>query len=439
MIWLVTLVSSIAQLHGVKFAQPLLHASALPGSLSGAGCADQVEGCIVHKVLGGCTDQNPQHDHYRTVCAATCGLCPKAMSNPSPLVAPGVGPAVVDSVGPAVVDSSTDRHLGFTICGDAWKYTHQAERLVKSLILTMTGKYTKVTPASKYHLWIFVDDAAEAALKPNFTKLQHVASRSDDGHKKSFSINFLNVRPLDAKYGNDMNLFARCGLTPMILQDLLPSNVMELQFFGADQVIVDDLEYGLMEAKLMGWDGSKTFGMAEECVEPRGKCGWYNMRTQFKFGHNGFNSGSTLYSIQNMRKQAYAQWLNQSVQKYRPSLTLGDQDLINLYAQEHPNAVSALQCNLDLRFDSGCDVTKKPPLVLHGNRNTFDTMPEWRAVGEKVDALYQLLESKGQNELPGNSVWDAVGSDIRTGFLNTLTKPWGLTPISVADLLKPAF
>eukprot|EP00930_Biecheleria_cincta_P035773 TRINITY_DN2458_c0_g1_i1.p1 TRINITY_DN2458_c0_g1~~TRINITY_DN2458_c0_g1_i1.p1 ORF type:complete len:447 (+),score=73.60 TRINITY_DN2458_c0_g1_i1:65-1405(+) len=443
MIWPVILAAAaIAQLHGFKLKDKL------KASTPGTGCVDTETHCATHKFNGACTDQNPQHDHWRTVCAATCGSCqnnpaaapplPLAAAVPAPPAAPAPPTLCSAPAGSSPMVAKTgipDRHLGFTICGNAWKYTHQAERFVKSLVLSLTAKYTKVKPGHNYHLWIFVDDAAEAVLKPAFIQLQHVASRSDDANNQFLNISFLNVRPLDAKYGDTLNLFARCGLVPMVMHEMLPSNVMEMQYFGADQIIVDDLELGWTEAKQMGWDGSKLFGLAEECVVPEGTCGWYYGTPRFKFGRNGLNSGSTLYSLHNMRQQGLTQWLAQAVVKHKGFIALGDQDLMNLYGQEHPDRVSLLQCNFDLRGDSGCDVTKKPPIVLHGNRNSFTNNPDWRAVAEKVDALYQVLECKGQQELPGTSIWDGVGQGLRDGLYRTLAKPWGLSPSSAADLL----
>lgn len=329
--------------------------------------------------------------------------------------------------------TASDRHLALVICGTNPRYVNQAVRLMKSLVLSSTAKYSKA--ANSYNFWILADAEAEALLKPTVATLQKVADA--DPKNQKLTIRFLSVAGLDAKYGQTMNLFARCCMVPIFMHEVLPPSVKEIQLFGADQVVVDDLEGSWSGAKLNGWDGTtKMFGLAEECVEPRGSCGWYNSGGRTNgFGHNGFNSGSTLFSPELMRKYDYSDWALKATKTHK--IELGDQDLMNLYAQQHPEQVSIQQCNGDVRTDSGCDVGSKPPIVLHGNRNVFETDASWRLVAERIDGLYNQLEVKGQAQLPGTSLWDAIGADARNGFMTTLSKPWGLSPTNSADLLKP--
>lgn len=355
--------------------------------------------------------------------------------------AAGAPPAVGDGGaggGAAAPLSRGNRHFGLLICGNNSRYVKEANRLMRSLVLTLTARYSKASHA--YHLWILSDKEAEDLLKPSVRKLQSVASRSGDAKKQMLNISFLNVGALDVKYGDTMNLFARCCMVPIFVHELVPPDVKEIQLLGADQVFVDDPEHSWAEAKKMGWDGTKMFAAPEECVEPRGRCGYYNLDAHRregipKFGHNGLNAGSILYSLENMRKYGFSQWAVRAAKTN--TLELGDQSIVNIFAKEHPERVSLRQCNVNVRTDSGCDVDKTSPIILHGNRHAFENIPQWKAFGDKVDALYELLESKGEKELPGTSIWTGVGKDTRNGLRITLRKPWGLSPLSAPDLLKP--
>merc|ERR1711920_1131636 len=88
--------------------------------------------------------------------------------------------------------------------------------------------------------------------------------------------------------------------------------------------------------------------MAEEGVEPRGRCGVYHqhpLNEKVVFGDNGLNTGTYLVSSANMKRADFVTWMSSAESEYRGSLRFPDQDLVDIL-QGAPRAVrhAAMQC-----------------------------------------------------------------------------------------------
>lgn len=319
--------------------------------------------------------------------------------------------------------------------GTAYFYRNLTLRMAKSIVLTHTTQYS--SRRINVNLWLMVDEESGAALKPALEQIQQVGAGFGDG--PSVSIKLIPISRLRKKYGAALDLFRPCASVNLFLHEVMPPDVTDVIVLGADQLVVDDLAKAWDDAQAMGWDGTKLLGSGEECVEPRTHCGWYHGGSPHKFFQNGMSSGTSMFSVKNMRAYRFSAWVLNAISRF-PRLTLGDQDVFNRYAVENPHNVTLLQCNLNLRTDSGCNIKAKPPVVLHGNRYSFGRLPAWRAVAKWVDDTFELLRTQGPAALPaGTSIWDALdanGTSRRAAVMSTLGGAAGLTP-RLEDVLTP--
>eukprot|EP00930_Biecheleria_cincta_P031174 TRINITY_DN21634_c0_g1_i1.p1 TRINITY_DN21634_c0_g1~~TRINITY_DN21634_c0_g1_i1.p1 ORF type:complete len:504 (-),score=66.04 TRINITY_DN21634_c0_g1_i1:45-1556(-) len=274
--------------------------------------------------------------------------------------------------------------------GTAYLYRNLTLRMAKSVVLSQTTQYS--SGRYDWNLWILADAESLAALTPGFKQIEEVAAGS--GNSSSVNITLLPIESLMQKYGEAVHLFRHCASANLFLHEVLPLDVEEIFILGADQLVVSDLAKVWDNAVEMGWDDSKLMASGEECVEPRSRCGWYAGGSKHKFFQNGMSSGTTMFSVKNMRRYRYSAWVLNAISRF-PLLKLGDQDIFNRYAMENPHNVTLLQCHLNLRADSGCDVIAKPPVVMHGNRYLFFRYPSWKAVAQWVDDTFELLRANG--------------------------------------------
>mmetsp|Transcript_145184 Transcript_145184/g.264149 ORF Transcript_145184/g.264149 Transcript_145184/m.264149 type:complete len:246 (-) Transcript_145184:5-742(-) len=231
----------------------------------------------------------------------------------------------------------------------------------------------------------------------------------------------------------NVHLFHTCSNAAINLYRILPTWIDELLIIGADQLVVSDLELIYENAKQLGWDENHLLAAPEECVEPRGTCGWYShdRQTEIRFGDNGINFGSCILSLIAIRKYEFEKWTEQVYQKGTYPITFGDQDLANLYGRQHPDRVLTLQCNSNIRYDSGCDVERLQPITLHGNRQTFATNSNWADLASKVDEIFDRFRKDCGMQLHGASLWEEISAqwpDVTNNFMSSLGKPWGLSP-----------
>mmetsp|Transcript_79941 Transcript_79941/g.145864 ORF Transcript_79941/g.145864 Transcript_79941/m.145864 type:complete len:260 (+) Transcript_79941:1-780(+) len=235
---------------------------------------------------------------------------------------------------------------------------------------------------------------------------------------------------------SDLNIWQPCANVATHMYKVLPLDVEDYLVLGADQLAVGDLAQIWDQASGYQWNKSKLMAVTEECVEPRGTCGWYYGKSKVRFGDNGLNTGSSIISVANMKRYEFIQWMSKAEAEYKGSIELGDQDLVNIYFKEHPEQFVMLQCTANVRTDSHCDIEKSPPIVLHGNRQAFQTNPGWKHFAKKVDVLFKDLLAK--KTLAGGSLWEAVGQDVRKGLQDTLSKPVGLSPVTLTALIAEA-
>lgn len=328
------------------------------------------------------------------------------------------------------------KHIVTAACGANRNYADQTVRLLKSIVLSQTTHFTN--GMFDWVIWLVMDDAMKQQIQEQVETISKVANvSSTHAHTPAVHIMMKSVTELSGVSDLNMglglcsNVKNHRGL-PLDMYEVLPLDVEDFLYMDADQLAVGDLAQIWNQASGYQWEKSKLMAMTEECVEPRGKCGWYNKHrrkenVKIRFGDNGLNSGSMLISVANMKRCEFAAWVSKAYAKYNGSLFLGDQDLVNIYFKEHPEQFVMLQCNANVRTDSACDIEKLPPIVLHGNRHVFVSKPGWKHFAEKVDGIFNDLIDK--KTLVGGSLWEAVGQDVRKGLQDTLSKPQGLSPV----------
>lgn len=143
-----------------------------------------------------------------------------------------------------------------------------------------------------------------------------------------------------------------------------------------------------------------------------------------------------------------AEWLTKLFERFPPkSFGLADQDIVNRYGMEHPERIALLQCNVDVQGICRCDIELHPPIVLHGTGGRFERKTRrvclgrkirkskfrkkftcksvkdqkfWHPLANAIDKLFELLQAKGHESLPGSSIWEAVGHEVRFGIAQTI-------------------
>ena len=117
------------------------------------------------------------------------------------------------------------------------------------------------------------------------------------------------------------------------------------------------------------------------------------------FGTRGLAAGVLLLSLERVRSADFSKERERIIEHHHPrgELPLGDQDVLNAYANRYPHAVHVLPCTMNLRRDSAC--YEGFPIILHGNMGIYNNNDTSYAYLYNVVGAVQNLYMMG----PGSS------------------------------------
>lgn len=97
----------------------------------------------------------------------------------------------------------------------------------------------------------------------------------------------------------------------------------------------------------------------------------------FKNNVSGINTGVMLMRMDKLRKKQFTTQLMHHYQTYKKNISLGDQDLINIYLHGNAHEAYLLDCSWNYRkdfceFDATCASARADGVkVVHGSRGDF--------------------------------------------------------------------
>ncbi|XP_054993002.1 glucoside xylosyltransferase 2 [Sorex araneus] len=294
---------------------------------------------------------------------------------------------------PAVLPPKLWIHLAVVACGDRLEETLV---MLKSAVLFSHRKI-------QFHIF------TEEFLKPEFDKQ---LQQWPDSYRKKFEH---RIYPISFSVGNPQEwkkLFKPCAAQRLFLPVIL-KDVDSLLYVDTDVLFlrpVDDLWKLLRQ-----FNSTQLAAMAPE--HEISKIGWYSRFARHPFyGSAGINSGVMLMNLTRIRSAqfknslipeglAWEDMLYPLYQKYKNSITWGDQDLLNIIFYFNPECLYVFPCQWNYRPDhcmygSNCKEAEREGVsVLHGNRGVYhdDKQPIFRALYEAVrdfpfqDNLFQSL------------------------------------------------
>ncbi|XP_065649424.1 glucoside xylosyltransferase 2 [Hydra vulgaris] len=179
--------------------------------------------------------------------------------------------------------------------------------------------------------------------------------------------------PSSVKKSQWKKTFKVCATQRLFLSSILA---------GIDSVIYIDTDVLMFKPIEKLWkmisqmNSNQIIGLAQEC-ETKSNC-WYNKysrNTYFK--PHGLNSGVMLMNLTRMRSLNWEKAIVDIYKISKSNLTYGDQDILNIYFEKHPNQVYLLSCSWNYRPDhclygNVClDAFFNGVSLLHGSRDTF--------------------------------------------------------------------
>ncbi|KAK9814226.1 hypothetical protein WJX72_002580 [[Myrmecia] bisecta] len=269
--------------------------------------------------------------------AAKGKVLPLALAPPPP-----PAPIATHKEQQAAFDAKAELHFVQVACGD------RLDELVTSLKSFLAFA---LSPQYGYHVHILTN----GIVTPEHVAFLQPASR--------FRVS------IHGTYEHSAGLFRECASERLYLHEhpaLL--YVKKMIYIDTDVIWLDDA------AKLAQWFDSvhpeRIYGLAEETLPPQ--TGWYlNGRAgDLPFwGRSGLNSGIMavnadllrMSTFSSARDEIIAYWGNE-----KQLLTLGDQDVLNVYFHDRPEEVAIMPCGFNFRHDCGCQLDQLP-VAYHGN------------------------------------------------------------------------
>ncbi|XP_055992932.1 glucoside xylosyltransferase 2 [Sorex fumeus] len=294
---------------------------------------------------------------------------------------------------PAVLPPRFWIHLAAVACGDRLEETLV---MLKSAVLFSHRKI-------QFHIF------TEESLKPEFDKQ---LQQWPDSYRKKFEH---RIYPISFSVGNPQEwkkLFKPCAAQRLFLPVIL-KDVDSLLYVDTDVLFlrpVDDIWKLLRQ-----FNSTQLAAMVPE--HEISKIGWYSRFARHPFyGSAGINSGVMLMNLTRIRsarfknslipeRLAWEDMLYPLYQKYKNTITWGDQDLLNIIFYFNPESLYVIPCQWNYRPDhcmygSNCKEAEREGVsILHGNRGVYhdDKQPTFKALYEAIrdfpfqDNLFQSM------------------------------------------------
>lgn len=187
-----------------------------------------------------------------------------------------------------------------------------------------------------------------------------------------------------------LKLFKPCASQRLFLPSLLP-HIDSLLYVDCDVIFLSSPE--LVYGHFKSFDDIQISAMASE--SENFNTGWYTRFARHPFYQPfGVNSGVMLMNLTRMRNVKFEDQIQPIYQKYKNKLAWGDQDILNIYFEQHPHQMHLMKCEFNYRPDhcmytSQCDIGSGVK-VLHGNRGYFHKEGKQRIFKEVYKAIDEV-------------------------------------------------
>jgi lipopolysaccharide biosynthesis glycosyltransferase len=259
--------------------------------------------------------------------------------------------------------------LVFSACGE--KYCH----LFIDMLQTVTAQHI-LDDAGDLVVHVLADDACRPILDKD-GRLARVKQRG-------VSLFIHPSEDIAHLPGGNVKLFAKCASNRLLVPQLLGQYLTDgFLYMDTDALVLGSL-LPIMRAMQSARNQSQqdktkqskyALFLAEEIRHVNCyKCGWYNSgekdRDKYKGHVNGFNSGVMGVNLRAWRAAGLDAQILEAIRDAvngRAHYPLGDQDILNLIVQRHPEFMWVLPCQFNMRGCTQCHdhCTKRQPHVIH--------------------------------------------------------------------------
>ncbi|CAF1085840.1 unnamed protein product [Adineta ricciae] len=199
--------------------------------------------------------------------------------------------------------------------------------------------------------------------------------------------------PIEFTRGNDERwrmLFKPCCTQRLFIPDIL-KNIDSVIYVDTDTLFLSNVRN--LWRFFRKFNSTQLAALSPEHEDP--SMGWYNRFARHPYyGSMGLNSGVMLMNLTRMRQADMISKIMNIFDEFRLNITWGDQCLLNIYFNYHPEQLYEFTCDWNYRpdhciYENNCAMAKKDGVkILHGCRGAFHN--------EKYDefkAIYQVIQN----------------------------------------------
>ncbi|CAN7988130.1 unnamed protein product, partial [Ixodes hexagonus] len=204
----------------------------------------------------------------------------------------------------------------------------------------------------------------------NIRELKNRISKWPGDIRKRFTYDLRPVKFPEKNYNTWKHMFATCSTQRLFFPDMMPDEDAVI-YLDADILLLRPVEelwstFDLMHPSYLI---AQAFEIEDWNTNP------YRTLTKLPyFKPYGVNAGVMPMNLTRMRDFGWMSKLEPLLRKYGRRLQWGDQDIVNIVFNEHPDKLFVMPCNWNFRRDS-CEFHRtcwgQAPALLHANRRLF--------------------------------------------------------------------
>ncbi|XP_028400441.1 glucoside xylosyltransferase 1-like isoform X2 [Dendronephthya gigantea] len=280
------------------------------------------------------------------------------------------------------------------VCGDRSK---EIMNMVKSVLIFTNHQV---------HFHIVSERDLQEGIKRSFDKFP-------SNVKEHFGFTLYNLSyPPGENIATWKNLFKTCASQRLFLMD----------FIKRDKVLYLDTDTLLLSPVEKIWHHFSKFNKTQLAAMTRegelASLNWYHRFARHPFyGKLGLNSGVMLMDLRKLRDLKFTQNIIEIYREHKYNIVWGDQDLLNIYFNKHPDRVYLYPCEWNYRpdhcmYQNNCQsVLRNGVYVLHGNRGVFHN--------DKQKAFRTVYDAIKKYKFGGNVETDIVAKILNMESLNS--------------------
>lgn len=202
----------------------------------------------------------------------------------------------------------------------------------------------------------------------------------------------LEFHSIEYPRGNDerwRSLFKPCCTQRLFFPELL-LNVDSLIYIDTDVLFLSNTKN--LWRFFRQFNSTQLSALSPEHEDPA--MGWYNRFARHPFyGSMGLNSGVMLMNLTRMRQVKMIDEILEIFDEFHSNITWGDQCLLNIYFNYHPDRLYQIDCEWNYRpdhciYENNCQTaTKNGVQILHGSRSAFhnEKYEEFKSIYRVID------------------------------------------------------